>query len=258
LLDLRLAVDSDRNGFSQAVKRMRAGKPPQPGAPEPQSGLDPRQPETWRLERDVCERVARQLRCVGDALAWRVFGFQRRYILALCRNDPPGVMGPLRTFPCCRSWISATVPPTAAKNTAIHVGSRPVDAVHSGTLYPNGLVCHQTLETAERCEEVASHGPTDQAAQEGAWAALSVAVRDARGVTSRRPAPVQGASTGRPASHGRRRPRSGQEAGRRRLGEGDRTYTAPHSGLITIDAPGVTPKSVPKAVRRASPPPRES
>ena len=30
-------------------------------------------------------------RCVGDALAWRVFGFERRNIIALCQNDPPGV-----------------------------------------------------------------------------------------------------------------------------------------------------------------------
>lgn len=87
-----LAVEGDRNAFSMTVKRMGEGKAPQAGAPEPQSGLDPGLPETWKLERDVCERVARQLRCVGDALAWRVFGFERRYILALCRNAPAGVM----------------------------------------------------------------------------------------------------------------------------------------------------------------------
>jgi hypothetical protein len=92
LLDLRLAVDSDRNGFSQAVKRMKSGRPVQADAPEPQSDLDVGELATWQLELDICERVARQLRCVGDALAWRVFGFQRRYILALCRNDPPGIM----------------------------------------------------------------------------------------------------------------------------------------------------------------------
>lgn len=92
LLDMRLAVDSDRNGFSQAVKRLKAGKAPQASAPEPQSGLDSGALATWQLELDVCERVARQLRCVGDALAWRVFGYQRRYVLALCRNDGPGIM----------------------------------------------------------------------------------------------------------------------------------------------------------------------
>jgi hypothetical protein len=87
-----LEVEKARNALSRAAKRMKAGKPPQPGAPEPQSGLDPGQPETWQLEHDVCERIARQFRCVGDALAWRVFGFQRKYVIALSQNAPPGVM----------------------------------------------------------------------------------------------------------------------------------------------------------------------
>ena len=69
-----LRVESDRNAFSKAVKRMRSGRSPQPGAPEPRSGGDPARLETWQLEHDVCERVARQYRCVGDALAWRVSG----------------------------------------------------------------------------------------------------------------------------------------------------------------------------------------
>ena len=48
--------------------------------------------ETWQFEHDMCERVGRQFRCVGDALAWRVFGFQRKHIIALCQNAPPGIM----------------------------------------------------------------------------------------------------------------------------------------------------------------------
>jgi hypothetical protein len=47
---------------------------------------------TWQLELDIRERVARQLRCVGDALAWPVFGFERQYITALARNQSPGMM----------------------------------------------------------------------------------------------------------------------------------------------------------------------
>jgi hypothetical protein len=70
---------------------MEDGKPPQLDAPEPQCGRDPSLLETWQFERGVCERVARQFRCVGDALAWRVFGFERRNITALCQNAPPGV-----------------------------------------------------------------------------------------------------------------------------------------------------------------------
>ncbi|MFD3580931.1 hypothetical protein [Streptomyces sp. NPDC058683] len=87
-----LEVEDHRNALSQAVKRMRAGKAPQVGAPEPQSGLDASDIKTWILERELCERVARQFRSIGDALAWRAFNHDRRYILALCRNAPPGIM----------------------------------------------------------------------------------------------------------------------------------------------------------------------
>jgi hypothetical protein len=92
LRDHILQVESDRNKFSRAVKRLRVSRAPQLSAPEPQSGLDPSLRETWELERDLCERIARQYRCVGDALAWRVFGFQRREIIARCQNASPGVM----------------------------------------------------------------------------------------------------------------------------------------------------------------------
>ena len=84
-------TEEARNAFSKAVKQMQGGKSPQPDAPEPQSGRDPSRVETWQFERDMCERVARQFRCIGDALAWRVFGFERRNIIALCQNTPPGV-----------------------------------------------------------------------------------------------------------------------------------------------------------------------
>jgi hypothetical protein len=92
LLEQVLAVERDRNSLSQALKRIASRKHPQAGAPEPQSGRDPAERETWQFEHDVCERVARQFRCVGDALAWRVFGYDRRHIIALCRNQSPGVM----------------------------------------------------------------------------------------------------------------------------------------------------------------------
>jgi hypothetical protein len=91
LADHILAVETDRNALSQAVKRLRVGKSPQPGAPEPQSSLDPATIWAWQLERDICERIGRQYRCVGDALAWRVFGFQRKHIIARAQNAPPGI-----------------------------------------------------------------------------------------------------------------------------------------------------------------------
>jgi hypothetical protein len=92
LLRLRVAVDNDRDAYRRAMIRVRRGKNPQPGAPPAQSGLDPTSLEAWQFEYDLCERIARQYRSIGDALAWRVFGFERKYILALCRNDPPGSM----------------------------------------------------------------------------------------------------------------------------------------------------------------------
>jgi hypothetical protein len=90
LLGEVLTAETDRRAFARAVRRVRAGKQPQQGVPDPQSGQDPTLPETWQLEHDVCERVARQLRCVGDALAWRVYGYQRKHIIALCQNQSPG------------------------------------------------------------------------------------------------------------------------------------------------------------------------
>ena len=47
---------------------------------------------------DVCERVDRQLRSVADALAWRVFNYDRRVIVAFSRNYPPGPMYYSRRF----------------------------------------------------------------------------------------------------------------------------------------------------------------
>jgi len=55
-------------------------------------GADPLDPRTWRIEDLVFDRVCRQLRAVGDALAWRVSQYDRRYVIALSGNDPPGPM----------------------------------------------------------------------------------------------------------------------------------------------------------------------
>jgi hypothetical protein len=40
----------------------------------------------WELERMVADRIARQLRCVGDGLAWKALGYHRRLIMALGSN----------------------------------------------------------------------------------------------------------------------------------------------------------------------------
>lgn len=87
-----IEVDKHRAQVSRNLKRTKRGKPPADGAPTPDAGRDPAAPATWRIEDLVFERTARQLRAVGDALAWRVSGFDRRYITALSQNAPPGPM----------------------------------------------------------------------------------------------------------------------------------------------------------------------
>ena len=93
LLTQRLAVEEDRGRFNQAIKRMKSGKQPMADTPMPQSGLSTTRVETWQLELEVCNRVIRQLRCVGDAMAWRVFAFDQRHIIVRCRNKSPDLMG---------------------------------------------------------------------------------------------------------------------------------------------------------------------
>ena len=85
-------VEQRRGQCSRMIKRLRRGRgAPQDAPPPPHSG-DPGTAESWELEAYVYERVARQLRMVGDGLAWRCFGYDRRVILTLCRNASPGPM----------------------------------------------------------------------------------------------------------------------------------------------------------------------
>jgi len=72
----RLQAEATRN-----VKREKPGRPV-PAAPH----------GSWQLEQVVLDRIARQLRSVGDGLAWRIHGFDRRIIFALSRNQPAGPM----------------------------------------------------------------------------------------------------------------------------------------------------------------------
>ena len=74
------------------ARRLRAGRGLPTGAPELRSSGDVHDPATWELEVDVCERVDRQLRSIADAMAWRVFNYDRRVIVALSRNQSAGPM----------------------------------------------------------------------------------------------------------------------------------------------------------------------
>lgn len=92
LLNKVLAVQGHRGACTRVLKRLRSGKGVPADAPELRVSGDRNNPATWELEVDVCERIDRQFRSIGDALAWRLFSYDRRVIVAFSRNDPPGPM----------------------------------------------------------------------------------------------------------------------------------------------------------------------
>ena len=92
LLEKVLMVQEHRRICRGVAKRLRECKAVPPTAPALRSDGHASDPQTWDLEIDVCERVDRQLRSIADALAWRVFSYDRRVIVALSRNDPSGQM----------------------------------------------------------------------------------------------------------------------------------------------------------------------
>lgn len=91
LLESVLEVQRHRQICSRVVKRLTRGGTV-PNEAELRGPGNPLSLDAWKLELYVCERVSRQLRSIGDALAWRIFGFQRNFILVLSRNEPPGDM----------------------------------------------------------------------------------------------------------------------------------------------------------------------
>lgn len=92
LLARVLAVQGHRQACNRIVRRLRRGESVPTDAPELRTGMNPNELGSWELEVVVCERVDRQLRSVADALAWRVFNYDRQVIVGLSRNDPSGQM----------------------------------------------------------------------------------------------------------------------------------------------------------------------
>jgi hypothetical protein len=92
-------VEERRGLCTRVVKTLRRGKGLPADSPTLPAGFDPTRLETWELEVFMCERLARQLRTVGDGLAWRYFNYNRRIILALSRNQSPGPMYPKDGLP---------------------------------------------------------------------------------------------------------------------------------------------------------------
>lgn len=85
-------VEERRAECSRVIKRLRRGGKLPADAPAPPHYGDPAKLADWEFESYVFERLARQLRSVGDGLAWRCFGYDRRIILTLSRNAPAGPM----------------------------------------------------------------------------------------------------------------------------------------------------------------------
>lgn len=84
--------EEHRSESRRCAARLARGKPLPSVLPLLPEGADPNDPDTWRIEDLVFDRVCRQLRSVGDALAWRALGYDRRAVIALSRNASPGPM----------------------------------------------------------------------------------------------------------------------------------------------------------------------
>ena len=93
LFGLLYQVEERRGQCSRMIKRLQRGRgAPQDAPPPPPNSGDPSVKESWELEAYVYERLARQLRTVGDGFAWRCFGYNRQVIQTLSRNDSAGPM----------------------------------------------------------------------------------------------------------------------------------------------------------------------
>ncbi len=92
LFGLLYQVEERRGQCSRMIKRLQRGRGAPQDAPLPPNSGDPSQKASWELEAYVYERLARQLRTVGDGFAWRCFGYNRQVIQTLSRNDFAGPM----------------------------------------------------------------------------------------------------------------------------------------------------------------------
>jgi hypothetical protein len=85
-------VEERRAECSRIVKRLQRGEKLPKHSPAAPAKGDSSQAETWRVEAYVFERLARQLRTVGDAMAWMSFNYDRRVMVAMSFNASAGPM----------------------------------------------------------------------------------------------------------------------------------------------------------------------
>lgn len=85
-------VENHRAEVRRCHKRLKLGKTLTFDVSKLPAGANPQDVDTWRIEDLVTDRMCRQLRALGDALAWRASSNDRRYVLALSNNPPAGPM----------------------------------------------------------------------------------------------------------------------------------------------------------------------
>jgi hypothetical protein len=92
-------AETYRGQVRRVIKRLRRGASIPNDAPALSGDSSMSDVASWRYEELTYERICRQLRAVGDALAWRVTGFDRQYVLTLSRNASPGPMADKEGLP---------------------------------------------------------------------------------------------------------------------------------------------------------------
>jgi len=81
-----------RSQARRCAHRLASGKSVPTPVPQLPPDANLNDPETWRIEDLVFDRVCRQLQAVGDGIAWRASGYDRRYVIAVSSNASPGPM----------------------------------------------------------------------------------------------------------------------------------------------------------------------
>jgi hypothetical protein len=80
LFEAVLRVQAYKSEAKRNLERTKKGKPVRDVPPA----------ASWELDHRIASRVERQVRSVGDCLAWRVLGCRRDVLMVLSQNENPG------------------------------------------------------------------------------------------------------------------------------------------------------------------------